>query len=267
MMKKKVWFCFCVMLAFVFLFVFLFCKNNMQTSFLSVTRALQKNGTFTIQNHTTDNVYILQTNKKENTYSLYRKKADDSLLRYNISEDEIITDITQDGHWKQHAKIILPASSLLLAEEIIQLIKGQSESTCIIKQYADYLLSAFSTVYNDSSVLINYNALPSVTQDLRSLLKNRDTSKKISLHKEVSATKIVNTFVPFADLAVTQQAVAILSDAVQPQYRETIRTALEQNCSAMSGYSIRTTTSVIGNFHSLEFYKNQECVFTVKKLK
>ncbi|MBE6811575.1 MAG: hypothetical protein E7523_01700 [Ruminococcaceae bacterium] len=267
-MKKKIkWLCICFTLILVFIFVFLLCKNNMQANFLSLWTAFQNENTFAIRNHNTDNVYILQTSKKENTFALYRKQDDGTLLRYILSESTITKDITYNKHWQQCSKVLLPAPPYLLMNEIGCLISGREESTNVIRQYTDLLISAFSTVYNDSSLLIDYNTLPSVAQEIASLFKSRDIREKIGSHKNMTATKTIQTVSPFTDPTVSEQVISILSGAIQPQYREKIYAALQQTCNSLNNYSIQITTSFSGSFLCLEVYKNRECVFTVEKLK
>lgn len=267
MKKKSIQICFYIALILVCIIVFLCWKNNMQANFLSLWTALQKDSTFSLQNHKTDNVYILQTKKSTACVYLYRKQADGSLLRYILSEDSITKDITKNGQWNQYTSLSLPTSPYLLAEECDALLKGKSNATNIIKQYADLLVSSFSTVYNDSSFLIDYSILPTAMEEIGSFLKKHETIKKLEIDKDFSAAKVVSTFSPFADPATTQQVIKILSVAVQPNFRETICASLMNSCSTMNEYRIQITTSCVGNFISLEIFNKQDCMFTIKKLK
>ncbi len=247
--------------------VIFFIRCSFASVLFSLHSALQEDSTFAYHNYITDDVYILQTNNDKKTLTLYRKQADGSLLRYALSEDSVTSDVTKNGQWQLHSCKPLPDSPFLLADEICALLKGKSDSTYHLKTFADFLLSSISGIYNDSSILIDYKNLPNVIQATIALIKNNNVTKELHIDKQLNTTNIICNIVLFENEAKTEQIISILSDAIQPMYRDTIYDALTDTCNHTGTYCIRIKTSILGNFSSIEIYNNSETVYTIEKLK
>ncbi len=222
---------------------------------------------YAIKSYSNNNVFVLQINKKQQQIDLYRKQNNGSLLRYRISDNTFTKETIKNNSWEVQTTAELAHSPFLLAEEIRLLLKGKSNDTSYIKEFLDLLLSAFSTVYTDSEILIDYTALPNAAEQLTDLIKNKDERETMKFNKRISKANVIYSISPFSDAYMTEQIVEIISSVVQYEYREDIFEALFKSCDSLTDYKFQVSTNLQGAFKGLEIYNNQNIIFSVNKLK
>ena len=246
---------------------FLNYRNRLQTVLFSFGTALQNHSTFAIQNHKTNNVYILQSVKREKCLSLYRRQKDGNLLRYSISDATLRISTTDENKWVTKNEINLPTTPFDIIIECKNLWAGKQTFPETIKEYADLLLSAFSTTIKDSGIIIDYIALPSVFQEIKQLLRDKQTNRALSFETTRNGFAMQYSFLPFADSATNRCVSDILSPIFKDAYKEDLSIALAESADLLCHYKVQINTGLFGQFQTLRIFDEQECIFEIRKIK
>ena len=241
-------------------------KNDLQAVFSCLRTALDRNAIYAIENTNTDNCFILQTDKKTQVLRLYRRDEDDVLTRYTIHNAGIDTAVVGTDGWVQKSTVSLPYTFLSLLDSIEALINEKSENTDILESYVNLALSSFSSVHHHSSQFINYTALAENIQSLFHFLSERNTKKSIGWKKELRGAKSVLHFYPFADENINREIMSAALSSLQPEIQEQLSYQQPLELPVKEELCIELTT-FFGRLDTLLVYQNEDCVFSIRKLK
>ncbi len=242
-------------------------KNDLQAVFSCLRTALDKNAIYAIENKSTNNCFIVQTDKESNTVRIYRRDENDTLIRYTLFNDNITTAVVGTDGWVHRSTYSLPYEYLTFADQCTDVINGKTEKTDVIESYINLFLASFSSVQHHSSQIVNYNTLCENIAELSDYLSDRDTKECIGWQAKTKGTKKVIRFTPFCNEDVNGKIVSSLLNCLQPEIKEQLNALQPIMLPVQSDLSVELTTDLFNTLKSFCIYRNDDCIFSVRKLK